>query len=123
MTKTMIAAFSVLFVTTLPLYGQSIPYDKQLHIAAGSAVYAASRATGLSRQQSVTMCAAVGVAKEAYDATGRGTVEFMDVVATVAPCLIASIVGKTVETRRRARVNVSRDAMRDLSNFQRTLRN
>jgi hypothetical protein len=43
------------------------------------------------------MCAAAGVAKEAYDATGRGTVEAMDVVATVVPCAVFAVIERLIK--------------------------
>jgi hypothetical protein len=73
MTRALIAAA---FLTTPAAAAD----DKLLHAIAGTAVYAA---TG-----SVWACAAAGVAKEALDATGRGTVEAADVVATVLPCVV-----------------------------------
>jgi hypothetical protein len=54
--------------------------DKVLHALAGTAVYGA---TG-----SLAACVAAGVGKEVYDATGRGTVEAADALATVLPCLL-----------------------------------
>jgi hypothetical protein len=54
--------------------------DKAYHALAGTAVYAATGSVGA--------CLAAGVAKEALDATGAGTVEAADVVATVLPCLV-----------------------------------
>jgi hypothetical protein len=54
--------------------------DKTLHALAGTAVYTATGSVGA--------CVAAGLAKEAWDATGRGTVEAADAVATVLPCLV-----------------------------------
>lgn len=57
--------------------------DKQLHLLAGFLV--AMVAQGLTQSLWVALLASgvVGVAKEAYDATGRGTVDFWDFIATV----------------------------------------
>jgi hypothetical protein len=57
--------------------------DKQLHLLAGFLV--AMVAQGLTQNLWVALLAVgvVGAAKEAYDATGRGTVDFWDFIATV----------------------------------------
>lgn len=82
-----------------------IAQDKAFHAGAGSVVYAGSRAAGLTPMQSVGMCTAAGVAKEAYDATGRGTVDGMDVVATALPCLIfAAIEGPRKPSAKPSRI-------------------
>lgn len=53
---------------------------RSLLILAGTAIYAATGSVGA--------CFAAGLAKEALDATGAGTVEAADAVATVLPCLV-----------------------------------
>lgn len=70
---------------------RGIPKDKQLHIIAGSIIYGVSRVAGASPTEALGLCVLAGFAKEAYDATGRGQVEALDVVATAAPCLLAAI--------------------------------
>ena len=56
--------------------------DKLYHLAAGAVI---ALAVGLLLTPLLGLGAALvaGVAKEAYDATGRGTVEALDAVATV----------------------------------------
>lgn len=72
------------------LSGCSIPIDKQLHIGAGAGIAAVSMAAGATWQQSCAISATAGIAKEAYDATGRGTVDAKDAIATAAAgCLTA----------------------------------
>jgi len=65
-----------------------IAKDKQLHVLAG--IVTAMVAQGLTESLWVAFIASVvvGAAKEAYDATGRGTVDFWDFVATVAGGLL-----------------------------------
>lgn len=87
-----------LFVATLFLSG-CVANDKLLHAGAGSAVYAGSRAAGLSPMQSLGACTAAGVAKEVYDSTGQGTVDGMDVVATALPCAVFALTEQHVVKR------------------------
>lgn len=54
--------------------------DKGYHVIAGTIAYAATGSVGA--------CLAAGIAKEALDATGRGTVEVADALATVLPCFV-----------------------------------
>ena len=70
---------------------RGIPKDKQLHILAGSVIYGVSRVAGASPTEALGLCVLAGIAKEAWDATGRGQVEALDVVATGAPCLLAAL--------------------------------
>ncbi len=59
-----------------------LPPDKAGHLIAGLLVYCVA---GLvSPVAGLAAAAIVGAAKEAYDATGRGHVEFLDFVATAA---------------------------------------
>ena len=62
--------------------------DKQLHALAGAGIYTSVQAIGGSDNQALATCAAVAVAKEAYDSTGRGNVELADAIATILPCLL-----------------------------------
>ena len=59
-----------------------VPLDKQLHLLAGAAV---SSTVALYSEPlfGLIACAVVAVGKEIYDATGRGTPDVWDVVATV----------------------------------------
>ena len=85
-----------ILATTLLLSG-CIANDKMLHVGAGSAAYAGSRVVGLTPSQSLGACAVAGVAKEAYDSTGRGNVEAADALATALPCLLAYVVETNVK--------------------------
>jgi hypothetical protein len=64
--------------------------DKKKHLIAGlliaALVFVACLAVGIPAPGEMAFAAAVaaGIAKEAYDATGRGRVEFMDALATAA---------------------------------------
>ena len=60
--------------------------DKKMHFAAGAAVAEAGRQMGFTPLESCLASLAVGVAKEAWDSTGRGDVEFADALATTAGC-------------------------------------
>ena len=109
-----------------PASPQAIRRDHQLHIGAGSLAYAGARTVGATPWQSVGVCALAGLAKEAYDATGRGTVEASDVAFTVLPCLILAVIEGAVRDTsnrpaRREAINIDR-ARRDITNFQRSLR-
>jgi hypothetical protein len=59
-----------------------MPTDKLLHLLAGSTTAALVYPFGVFWSCLVVLVAAVG--KEAYDATGRGNVELLDAVATLA---------------------------------------
>ena len=70
--------------------------DKERHAAAGAVVGVFGAAMSPERpwQGACIAAAAVGIAKEAYDATGRGNVEIADVLATMAlPCIGALFEG------------------------------
>lgn len=59
--------------------------DKMLHIAAGAGIGGVT--------QSCAASIAAGVAKEAYDATGRGTVDPIDAIATgLSGCAVAYLI-------------------------------
>jgi len=78
-------------ITALALLSAcSIPIDKQLHIGAGAGIATISMAAGATWQQSCAISVAGGIAKEAFDSTGRGTVDARDAIATgAAGCLTA----------------------------------
>lgn len=59
-----------------------MPVDKLLHLLAGSTLAALVYPFGILWACLAVLVAAVG--KEAYDSTGRGNVELMDAVATLA---------------------------------------
>lgn len=80
----------LVFLAATFLSACSIPIDKQLHIGVGSSIAGVSSELGGSWEQSCAVSAIAGLAKEAYDSTGRGTVDGMDFVATaVSGCVVA----------------------------------
>lgn len=85
---------------------------KDLHALAGTIAYAA---TG-----SVWACAAAGIGKEALDATGRGTVEAADVVATVLPCVLLHALRGRREVQQDRGPAVSRAQRQELIEWART---
>lgn len=60
--------------------------DKRMHFLAGAAVAQAGRHAGFTPLQSCAASLAAGIAKEAWDSTGRGHVELFDALATAAGC-------------------------------------
>lgn len=72
-----------------------IHLDKLLHFAAGAL---AALAAGLLVSPPVGVAAAVfvGAVKEAYDATGRGTPDGLDFIATVVGGLTATVLVATI---------------------------
>ena len=60
----------------------TMPTDKILHLLAGSTIAALVYPFGILWAIAAVSIAAVG--KEIYDSTGRGNVELMDAVATLA---------------------------------------
>lgn len=76
----------------LPVAAHAFERDKALHAIVGGTIYAGARVAGASRGHALGACVVAGIAKEGYDATGRGTVEAMDAVATALPCVIAYVV-------------------------------
>jgi len=62
--------------------------DKVLHFAAGAVIASAAYALTGSLWAAVLAAALAGAAKEAYDATGRGTVDAVDFAATLAGALL-----------------------------------
>lgn len=81
----------------LTLSACSIPLDKGFHVAGGSIAYGAQEALMPDRMRDTPLerCAlatALGVAKEAYDATGRGHVEAADLAVTVGGCLLTDLI-------------------------------
>jgi ABC-type xylose transport system permease subunit len=65
-----------------------LAYDKKLHIIAGLLVAVVSHSLTESLWVAFIASLVVGAAKEAYDATGRGTVDLWDFVATAAGGLL-----------------------------------
>jgi hypothetical protein len=91
----------ILACTSLVACG-SVPLDARLHAGAGGIAYTAQAALlpNTWRSTPFERCAlatAAGVAKEAYDSTGRGNVEARDVVGTVVGCLVVDAVVQAVQ--------------------------
>lgn len=63
-------------------YTNDMPTDKLLHLLAGIAIAAVAHPFGILWAGLAVFVAAIG--KEAYDSTGRGYVEVLDAVATLA---------------------------------------
>ena len=79
---------------TLALAGCSIPLDKALHGVGGAMIATGGLSGGMMPAQSCALSIAIGIAKELHDATGRGTPEVMDAVATGGiGCIVAFILG------------------------------
>jgi len=64
-----------------------LPIDKQAHFWAGAAI-AASVTLYAGPLFGLAACVLAGAAKEVYDATGRGTPDVWDFVATVAGSVV-----------------------------------
>lgn len=60
-----------------------MPKDKVLHVLAGGIVALVVLLLGLGPITAIGLSLLAGVAKETWDATGRGTVDVWDVVFTV----------------------------------------
>jgi uncharacterized protein YfiM (DUF2279 family) len=60
--------------------------DKRQHFIAGAATAEIGRQIGFTPLQSCIASLGMGIAKEAWDSTGRGHVEFNDALATAAGC-------------------------------------
>ncbi len=69
-----------------------IAKDKRLHFAAGAFSSLAVIAVTGNPLWGLAAAAIVGAAKEAYDATGKGRVEFMDFAATALGGAVVSAV-------------------------------
>lgn len=66
-----------------------IAHDKALHVIAGVVVFAVFQF--VSPLVGLLMATTAGVVKELYDSTGKGTVDVMDVVYTVAGGLLGFV--------------------------------
>jgi hypothetical protein len=62
--------------------------DKRMHFIAGAGAAEIGRQSGLSPLQNCGVTLTLGLAKEAWDSTGRGHVEARDILATAAGCSI-----------------------------------
>lgn len=71
-------------IIAIALTGCSIPLDKQKHFGAGVVGSGIAYLATDDPRAAWATAAAMGAAKEAYDATGRGNVEAGDFLATVA---------------------------------------
>jgi hypothetical protein len=84
---------SALLTSLLFLTACSIPLDKKLHMGAGAGIAGVSMAAGASWKQACGLSVLGGIAKEAYDSTGRGTVDAKDAIATgAAGCATAWVI-------------------------------
>lgn len=77
---------SLLIATALLMVG--FRHDKNMHIVAGFVTGSAVLVITKSGRAACAAALGVGAVKEIYDSTGKGNVEAMDLLATVAaPCL------------------------------------
>ena len=60
-----------------------IPIDKQAHFFAGAAIASTITLYGDNAMWGLGACVVAAIGKELYDATGRGTPDVWDAVATV----------------------------------------
>lgn len=60
--------------------------DKTSHFIAGATLAKAGEAANMTPLQRCALSMGAGLAKEAWDATGRGHVEFLDLAATTVGC-------------------------------------
>ncbi len=60
--------------------------DKQMHFIAGTAFHEVIKEAGITPLNACLATLGAGLAKEAWDSTGRGHVEFEDVAATAFSC-------------------------------------
>lgn len=60
------------------------PIDKTAHFLAGATIAALPTAYGVDPIIGFAVACALGILKEAYDSTGRGTPDINDAIATVA---------------------------------------
>lgn len=80
------ASLTALVMSALLLSGCA--QDKAKHFAAGAGVAAITTKITGSQAKGCVAALGVGIAKEAWDATGRGQVEAADVLATGAGCSV-----------------------------------
>ena len=69
-----------------------IPKDKLLHFVAGSICSAFVYVITLNLVLAIGASALLGIAKEVYDSRGHGTVEMLDVVATVVGGVVGAVI-------------------------------
>lgn len=74
------------------LAGCSLPLDKQKHLGAGVVGSGVAYIITEDPKAAWGTAAAMGLAKEAYDATGKGTVDIEDFAATVAGAAIWQVI-------------------------------
>lgn len=67
---------------------EGLPRDKIGHALTGLAIYSTAEKAGADRNQALALCAAAGVAKELWDATGRGDPDPADILATASLCIL-----------------------------------
>ena len=72
----------------LLLTGCAMAKDQGQHLTAGMAVGGLTYSVTRNPFHACMASTAAGVAKEAYDSTGRGTVDGMDVVYTAVPSCV-----------------------------------
>jgi hypothetical protein len=62
---------------------KKLPIDKQAHFFAGAAIASTITLYGGNAVWGLVVCVVAAIGKELYDATGRGTLDVWDAVATI----------------------------------------
>jgi len=90
--------YLLILILLIPATSSAIDKDKRGHFKAGLIIgFTITLGTKKPKYGFMTGCA-VGLAKESYDATGRGTVEFADFAATCAGAGVSSwLLGKVLK--------------------------
>ena len=73
-----------------------IQQDKIKHFAVGLAVSFVAYVATSSATIAFSLSALLGIAKEVYDSRGHGTVEVLDVVATIVGGVVGAILARVV---------------------------
>lgn len=65
--------------------------DKLQHLATGAAIALIARVAGIGPPEALALAVLAGILKEAYDATGRGTPDPLDFLATALGGFVAFV--------------------------------
>ncbi len=77
-------------ILSLPAFALALDHDKQSHVVAGAAIGYFGTMSGGSKTGALLGCGA-GAAKELYDSTSNGTVEFADFAASCGMGFLMSV--------------------------------
>ncbi|MFN2367266.1 MAG: hypothetical protein ABR523_12525 [Desulfurivibrionaceae bacterium] len=81
---------AIALILALPASALALDQDKQAHAVAGAALGYFGTMSGGSKTGALLGCGA-GAAKELYDSTGKGTVEFADFAASCGMGFLMSV--------------------------------